>query len=89
MGVTWICLFVKAVSSAAAKNPIIVTVRAATFSEKGIVMTGVLKERKFEVIMSPAKILPQASRLRGLITRGLFSLIGGRAENRGDPIETK
>ena len=34
-------------------------------------------------------MLPQARRLRGLITAGLFSLIGERVEKRGYPIETK
>lgn len=34
-------------------------------------------------------MLPQASRLIGLITAGLFSLIGERGLNRGWPIVTK
>lgn len=42
-----------------------------------------------EVISSPAIMLPQANRLIGLITAGLFSLIGDRGLNRGKPIETK
>lgn len=42
----------------------------------------------FEVIKSPAAMLPQARRLIGLTTVGLFSLIGEKALNRGCPIET-
>lgn len=40
------------------------------------------------MMTNPAMMLPQASRLIGLITRGLFSLIGERAKNRGVPIVT-
>lgn len=42
-----------------------------------------------EVISRPAIMLPQASRLIGLITVGLFSLMGDSARKRGWPIETK
>lgn len=84
-----ICLFVKAVSSIATRRPIIVTMRAAIFMVVGIVMTGVFKGRRFEVRTRPAKMLPQASRLIGLMTKGLFSLIGERGRNRGDRMVTK
>lgn len=52
-------------------------------------MTGVLTNVIFEVINNPATMLPQASRLIGLITEGLFSLIGDIEGNRGWPIDTK
>lgn len=41
------------------------------------------------MISRPAKILPQASRLRGLITAGLFSLMGESGLNRGWPMVTR
>lgn len=34
-------------------------------------------------------MLPRARRFKGLITEGLFSLIGERGENRGWPMDTK
>lgn len=34
-------------------------------------------------------MLPQARRLMGLITAGLFSLIGDKGLNRGCPMDTK
>lgn len=73
----------------AIKKPIIVTRSAANFRENGIVIIGVFEGRKFEVIINPARMLPQARRLIGLITAGLFSLIGERGRNRGVPIVTK
>jgi len=89
VGVILICLLVIAVSSMATKSPAIVTMRAASFRVVGIVMIGVFEGRKLEVIISPAIILPQASRLMGLITSGLFSLMGDSGKNRGDPMVTK
>lgn len=66
-----------------------VTVRAASFKRGGIDITGVFRGRMFEVIRSPAMMLPHASRLIGLITAGLFSLMGENTLNRGWPIDTK
>lgn len=83
------CLEVKFASSSAVISPITVTRRAASLSRGGIVITGVLEGRIFEVRTRPATILPQASRLMGLITWGSFSLIGERGRNRGVPMETK
>lgn len=88
-GVVLNCLLVRVASSRAIRKPEIVTIKAASFSRGGIVIIGVLKGTKFEVIMRPATMLPQASRLIGLITAGLFSLMGDRGENRGWPIATK
>ena len=82
------CLFVSVASSRATRRPRTVTTRAASFSRGGIVITGVLKGVMLEVIRSPAIMLPQASRLMGLRTAGLFSLIGESGANRGWPIET-
>lgn len=88
-GVCVNCLPVRLASSKAIKSPRRVTSRAASFKRGGIVMTQVFGSTIFDVIRSPAKMLPQASRLMGLITAGLFSLIGEIELNRGCPIETK
>lgn len=65
------------------------TARAASLRVEGMVMVGVFKGVMYEVINKPAKILPQASRLIGLIKLEWFSLIGGSGLCRGCPIETK
>ncbi len=88
-GVGLNCLLVNEASSRARRRPEIVTARAASFNRGGIDMTGVLRGRMLEVISKPAIMLPQASRLIGLITAGLFSLIGESGLNRGWPIDTK
>lgn len=82
-------MLVRDASSRAKSRPRMVTVRAAILRRGGIVITWVFRGRMFEVISSPAIILPQASRLIGLITAGLFSLIGDRELNRGCPMDTK
>lgn len=89
LGVGFNCLFVREASSSAVKRPRIVTRRAASFSRGGMDMMGVFIGVMFEVMSRPATILPQASRLIGLMTAGLFSLMGGRELNRGWPIDTK
>lgn len=89
IGVGLNCLAVRAASSMAVKRPIIVTARAASLRRGGMVITGVLVGRTFEVRIRPATMLPQASRLIGLITAGSFSLMGERGRNRGVPIVTK
>lgn len=83
------CLLVREASSMAMRRPVIVTAKAASLRRGGIVMIGVLDGMKFEVMIRPAMILPQAKRLRGLMTEGLFSLIGESVRNRGVPMETK
>ena len=88
-GVGLNCLLVNEASSSARRRPRIVTMRAASFSMKGIDITGVFIGIMLVVISSPAMILPQASRLIGLITAVLFSLIGDSELNRGWPMETK
>lgn len=86
MGVS--CLFVRDASSRAVKSPRIVTVSAASLEDVAIVIMGVLRGVILLVRISPATILPPANRLIGLITAGLFSLIGDRALNRGIFIST-
>lgn len=76
-------------NSRAINSPTIVTVRAAILRTKGIVIRGVLRGGILAVMSSPAKILPQASRLMGFMTVRLFSLIGETGLNRGWPMETK
>lgn len=83
------CLLVKDASSRAIISPRMVTVRAASFSRGGIDIIGVFKGVMLEVIRRPAIMLPHASRLIGLMTAGLFSLIGEMALNRGWPMDTK
>jgi len=89
VGVGLSCLLVRDASSKAVTRPRIVTIRAANFRRGGIDIIGVFRGKILEVIKRPAIMLPHASRLMGLITAGLFSLIGERALNRGCPIDTK
>lgn len=83
MGVVFSCLVVIVASSRAKIRPITDTARAASFNRGGMVMTGVFRGIILEVIKRPAKMLPQASRLMGLITAGLFSLMGEKGTKRG------
>lgn len=89
LGVVLNCLLVSEASSRAVRTPIIVTARAASFRIGGIDITGVFRGIMLEVIKRPAMMLPQARRLIGLITVGLFSLIGDSGLNRGWPMDTK
>lgn len=82
-------MVVREASSKATRRPRIVTIRAASLSKGGMDITGVFIGVILEVIMSPAMMLPQASRLIGLITAGLFSLMGESVLNRGCPMDTK
>ena len=89
VGVGLSCVEVREANSSAITRPRMVTRRAASLSRGGIVITGVFRGRKLEVISKPATMLPQANRLIGLMTAGLFSLMGERVLKRGKPIETK
>lgn len=89
MGVGLYCLLVSEASSSAVRRPIIVTARAAVLRRRGMDITGVFRGVMLEVIRRPAIMLPQASRLMGLMTVGLFSLMGESGLKRGWPIETK
>lgn len=77
------CLFVSDARSRAVRSPMMVTRRAASLIRGGIDITGVFNGIMQEVITKPATMLPQARRLIGLITVGLFSLIGESDGNRG------
>lgn len=88
-GVILICLEVVVASARAIISPVIVTASAASLSEEGIVIMGVLDGRKYEVMIRPAIMLPQARRSIDAVTAGLFSLMGEKEENRGEPIVTK
>lgn len=88
-GVTLCCLLVKEASSRAIKRPKIDTMRALSLRRGGMVITGVFRGRKLEVMTRPAIMLPQARRLMGLMMEGLFSLMGDRGRKRGWPIETR
>lgn len=79
----WYCLAVSEASSRAISRPRTETMRAASLRRGGIVIIGVFKGIIVEVIKKPAIMLPHASRLIGLITAGLFSLIGESELNRG------
>lgn len=89
VGVIFSCLFVRLVSSRATSNPRAVTSSADNLRVVGMVIIGVFAGKKLEVISSPVRILPQASRLIGLITVGVFSLRGDKGRNRGAPMEAK
>lgn len=78
-----------AISHTAIRSPRIVTMRAASLSIGGIDITGVLRGVTLKVIHRPARILPHASRLRGLITWGFTSSMGEIARDRGWAMTTK
>lgn len=82
-GVVLVCFVVKDASSRAIKRPKSVTIRAASLRRGGIDITGVFIGKMFVVIRRPATMLPHAKRLMGLITAGLFSLMGEKVLNRG------
>lgn len=77
------CLLVREANSRAVKRPITVTISAASLRGGAMVMMGVLFGVKLREIISPARMLPHARRLMGLITAGLFSLMGESELNRG------
>lgn len=58
LGVDLNCLVVREASSRAVRAPRIETARAASLSSGGIVITGVLIGSMFEVISSPAIMVP-------------------------------
>lgn len=87
-GVGLSCLDESDDSSRAMRRPVKVTNMAPNLAVIGMVITGILLGRKLEVRRRPATMLPHASRFSGLITAGLFSLIGERELNRGWPMDT-
>lgn len=80
---------VKLLSSRAKISPRIVTARAENLAYQGIVRIWVPRGGKLEKIMNPAKILPNARRLIGLIRLGLFSFMEMSGVYRGLVMETK
>lgn len=76
-------MLVRDASSKARTNPRTETIRAVSLRRGGIDIIGVLRGRVFERMIKPATILPITSRFKGLITAGLFSLIGERELKRG------
>lgn len=62
----------------AISRPRVVTISADNFMVGVITITGVLLGSIFEVIISPAKMLPHARRLIGLITSLGVSSIGDK-----------
>ena len=75
-GFGWAGVRVMFESSRARMTPRIVTRMAAILVTRGIVIGGVLVGVMKEVISIPAMMLPRASRVRGAVISGLFSLIG-------------
>lgn len=76
------------VISRARAIPRAVTARAVILMDRGIVIVGVFVGMINEVMRNPARILPNASRVMGEVTAGLFSLIGVRGGIRTKPVCT-
>lgn len=74
-GLNGIRLLVSLLSSRAIVKPRIVTRIAVVFRYIGIVIMNVLVVGKLWVMKNPKIMLPQASRLMGLISCGIFSCI--------------
>lgn len=81
-------VWVKLVISNARMMPRTVMVRAAVFVVIGMVMGGVLFGRIYDVMSEPAKMLPRASRVMGLMILGLFSFMGVMTVVRVCPVWT-
>lgn len=76
-------------SSRAISRPRRVINRAVNLRRGGMVIIGVFKGVMLEVMRRPARMLPPARRLIGLVVVGLFSLMGCNVLNRGWPMGTK
>lgn len=76
-------------SSRARRAPRMVTIMAAVFVMMGMVIGGVFVGGMKDVISRPARMLPKASRVMGLMIVGLFSLIGMVEGVRVNPVCTK
>lgn len=82
-------LLVKLFRSSAIANPAMVTISAVVFRYHGIVITWMVVGGMLYEMKKPARMLPSASRLIGLVSNGSFSLmviVGGK---RGLDIRTK
>ena len=82
------CLAARAANSRAKNRPIRVTRSADSLRRGCMVITGDLAGKTLSVRRRPATMLPHASRLRGLMTWGLFSLMGEKEFTRGLPMTT-
>lgn len=82
-------LLVKLFRSNAITNPAMVTIRAVVFMYQGIVITCVVVGGMLYEMKNPARMLPSANRLIGLIISGLVSFMIIVAGKRGLVIRTK
>lgn len=80
---------VRLFSSRASRKPRIEISRAVVFKYHGIVRTWMLVGGVLYVMKNPARMLPNARRLIGLVRSGLFSLIEINGGNRGFVMTTK
>ena len=78
--------WVKLESSRARIRPRAVTVIAANLVSVGMVIGGVFTGRMKDVMSRPIIMLPAARRVMGLMTAGLFSLIGVVGGVRVNPV---
>lgn len=67
----------------AINRPVMVTIRAESLEIGGIVSGTIDVGGMFIVRIKPAKMLPIAKRMIGLMRLGWFSLIGDMGRNRG------
>lgn len=74
--------------SRAKAMPRAVTARAVILMDRGIVIGGVFVGMMKEVIRNPAIMLPNARRVMGEVTAGLFSFIGVKGGIRTKPVCT-
>lgn len=72
----WVRVCVMFRSSRAKIAPKIVAMIAAVFVSMGMVMGGVFEGRVYDVMSRPARMLPRARRVIGLMIVGLFSFMG-------------
>ncbi len=76
-------LLVVEFNSIAISRPVMVTIRAENLEIGGMVSGTIDVGGMFIVRRKPAKMLPMARRIIGLIRFGWFSLIGDTGRNRG------
>lgn len=88
LGTILCCFEVIEASSHAEKRPSPARIKAEILISRGIDIRGVFVGKMFVVINSPAIMLPQARRFRGLMVV-MFSLIGGKGIDRGLFINAK
>lgn len=70
-------------NSIAINRPVMVTIRAESLEIGGMVSGIIDVGGMFIVRIKPAKMLPIARRIIGLMRFGWFSLMGDRGRNRG------